>query len=124
MAQPPILNQAAMTNRPPVLMQPPVPGLAAPPAATSDSTAKTEYNKDINNCIEKCKGMATEEEKNEAIGDIIYTVVEGIAGDDLAPKITGMIIDLPYQNLVVSVQDYDKLCEKIKEGILLLGNEQ
>jgi len=33
------------------------------------------------------------------VGEVIYEFVEKIAGDEKAPKITGMLIDLPIEEI-------------------------
>ena len=42
-------------------------------------------------------------EKKEIVGNTIYKHVEKIVGDQKAPKITGMLIDLPETELNFSV---------------------
>ena len=39
-----------------------------------------------------------EDSKKNSIGEFIYDSIQPLMGDDLAPKITGMIIDLPLQD--------------------------
>jgi hypothetical protein len=46
------------------------------------------------------------------------------AGDESAPKITGMIIDLPFSDLTKAIQSWDGLQEKIQEGLDLLKDDQ
>jgi hypothetical protein len=43
-------------------------------------------------------------------------------GEDLAPKITGMIIDLPLPDLLSVVNNYDQLMAKVNEGKTLLNS--
>jgi len=46
--------------------------------------------------------------------------VEAIAGEENAPKITGMLIDLPMEEIKGYLQNYNKLQEKIAEAHSLL----
>ena len=46
---------------------------------------------------------ADRKEKKEIVGNTIYKHVEKIVGDQKAPKITGMLIDLPEAELNFSV---------------------
>jgi len=55
------------------------------------------------------------------VGDAIFEFVEQIAGEQKAPKITGMLIDLPIEEIRGYLMDFNKLVEKVKEATLLLG---
>lgn len=54
------------------------------------------------------------------VGEVIYEFVEKIDGDVNAPKITGMLIDLPIEEIVGYLKDYSKLEEKVREASTLL----
>jgi Poly-adenylate binding protein, unique domain len=58
------------------------------------------------------------------IGEFIYEYVEKIAGEDKAPKITGMLIDLPLPEIISYLQDFNKLNIKINEANSLLMTQQ
>jgi len=47
--------------------------------------------------------------------------VEKLAGEDKAPKITGMLIDLPLDECKAYLTDYTKLEEKVREANSLLS---
>lgn len=64
-----------------------------------------------------------EDGKREKIGEEIYNYVLEKAGEEAAPKITGMIIDLPFDDLMGSIQSWDGLQEKIQEGLDLLKED-
>jgi hypothetical protein len=57
--------------------------------------------------------------KNQ-VGEFIFEYVERIAGEQKAPKITGMLIDLPIEEIQGYLQDFSKLEEKIREADALL----
>ena len=57
--------------------------------------------------------------KNQ-VGQVIYEFVEKIAGEDKAPKITGMLIDLHIEEIQGYLQNYGKLQEKVTEANQLL----
>jgi hypothetical protein len=57
----------------------------------------------------------------EQVGEFIYEYVEKIAGDEKAPKITGMLIDLPMEEIRGYLTDYSKLQGKISEAHQLLA---
>ena len=66
----------------------------------------------------------SEEARREKIGEEIYNYVLQKVGEESAPKITGMIIDLPYQDFITSVQSWEGLQEKIQEGLDLLMDDE
>jgi len=57
------------------------------------------------------------------VGEFIYEYVEKIAGEDKAPKITGMLIDLPIQEIQGYLVDFSKLQVKINEANTLLTGQ-
>ena len=50
------------------------------------------------------------------VGEFIYDIVEEIVGEELAPKITGMLIDLPLKDIREYLADYKRLKEKVFEA--------
>jgi len=59
----------------------------------------------------------------QQVGETIYEWVERIAGEDKAPKITGMLLDLPLEEIVGYLKDYVKLEEKVREAATLLQSQ-
>jgi len=55
------------------------------------------------------------------VGEFIFEYVEKVAGEDNAPKITGMLIDLPTEEIKGYLVDFNRLVEKINEAKNLLG---
>lgn len=58
------------------------------------------------------------------VGEFIYEFVEREAGEDLAPKITGMLIDLPINDIRDYLTDYSKIVQKMNEAKGLLSTPQ
>lgn len=58
------------------------------------------------------------------VGEFIYEYVEKIAGETQAPKITGMLIDLPIPEIQGYLTDFNKLTLKIQEANALLTTQQ
>lgn len=54
------------------------------------------------------------------MGTAIYRHIEQIVGTQHAPKVTGMIIDLPPAELNQSVSTYDSLHNKVETALKLL----
>jgi hypothetical protein len=46
---------------------------------------------------------SAQKQRRELVGSTIYKYVENMLGTEVAPKITGMIIDLPPSDLNMSV---------------------
>ena len=55
------------------------------------------------------------------VGEFIYEFVEKMAGDEKAPKITGMLIDLPMEEIKGYLADFTKLQGKVNEANSLLN---
>ena len=53
------------------------------------------------------------QEKNphykDQVGEIIYDYIEKMVGTEKAPKITGMLIDLPIPQIKIYMQSYQNL---------------
>ena len=58
------------------------------------------------------------------VGEFIYEYVEKFVGDQRAPKITGMLIDLPIEEIKAYLYDFGKLYTKISEAVALLAQIQ
>ena len=64
--------------------------------------------------------QATAESRKEIIGTAIYKHVHAMVGEDHAPKVTGMIIDLDPVELNMSIQHYNDLSNKVNSAMQLL----
>lgn len=60
----------------------------------------------------------------QMVGEFIYPYVEEFVGEALAPKITGMLIDLPIDEIKGYLYDYGRLYFKIGEAVALLQQLQ
>ena len=58
------------------------------------------------------------------VGEFIYEYVEKFVGEDMAPKITGMLIDLPLEEIKGYLYDFYKLQQKIFEAREILTQIQ
>jgi hypothetical protein len=54
------------------------------------------------------------------VGEFIYAYVEEFVGDSHAPKITGMLIDLPIEEIKAYLYDFARLYVKVGEAVALL----
>lgn len=64
--------------------------------------------------------QATAESRKEIIGTAIYKHVHEMVGEEHAPKVTGMIIDLDPVELNMSIQQYGDLQQKVSSAMQLL----
>lgn len=98
---------------------------AQPPSQPPMNNAAVMYTNTIKAVLNSSEFTSmNEDSKREKIGEEIYNYVLEKAGDESAPKITGMIIDLPFSDLMGSIQSWDGLQEKIQEGLDLLKDDQ
>ena len=56
----------------------------------------------------------------QLVGEFIYPYVEEFVGENMAPKITGMLIDLPVEEIKNYLYDFVRLYFKIGEAVNLL----
>lgn len=56
----------------------------------------------------------------EQVGNLIYDFVQTIIGPDKAPKITGMLIELPVQQIKQFLSSFEALTLKVNEANALL----
>jgi hypothetical protein len=59
----------------------------------------------------------------DTVGHLIYSYVEEIVGTNKAPKITGMLIELPVAQIKQYMQSYDALQHRVMEAEQLLTNQ-
>jgi len=91
------------------------------PAPTPDTQYSSAFQLLINGPSYK---QQDEEEKKSSIGDFIYNYIVKLSSEEDAPKITGMIIDLPEHDLIDAVKTLPGLREKVAEGKNLLASEE
>lgn len=60
---------------------------------------------------------ASERDRRQLIGTMIFDYVIGFTTEVYAPKITGMIIELPYEQLKTSIQSFQTLRLKSQEAL-------
>jgi hypothetical protein len=58
------------------------------------------------------------------VGEFIYEYVEKFVGEEMAPKITGMLIDLPLEEIKGYIYDFYKIQQKIFEAREILTQIQ
>jgi len=56
----------------------------------------------------------------QMVGEFVYPFVEKLVGDANAPKITGMLIDLPLEEIKQYLYDFNRLYFKVGEAVNLL----
>ena len=63
-------------------------------------------------------------DKKEMVGNTIYKHVEKIVGETKAPKITGMLIDLPEAELNFSISNWNNLFNKVQSAFALITENE
>lgn len=64
---------------------------------------------------------AQSRQKKEMVGNTIYKHVEKLVGDQRAPKITGMLIDLPEAELNYSISQWINFEQKVMSALNLIS---
>lgn len=64
------------------------------------------------------------QEKKELVGNTIYKHVEKIVGENKAPKITGMLIDLPEIELNFSISNFTNFYTKVQSAFALIQESE
>jgi len=59
----------------------------------------------------------------QIVGSCIFPNVQTICGSELAPKITGMLIDLPITEIHAFMKDYYVMIERIRQARDLLEQQ-
>lgn len=108
-----------MPTQPP-MMQPPL-GMGATPMMVPPQTAPLQQQYAQKGVYLLPAVVKTNPNYRTQVGEFIFEYVERIAGEQKAPKITGMLIDLPIEEIQGYLQDYSKLEEKVREADTLLG---
>lgn len=99
-----------------------MPGMMNPPPPMPNNE-EYAYDQEITAFLTQEYSNLDEDTKKERIGDIIYSRVQDLSGEEQAPKITGMIIDLPESDLIGAIRAYADLKEKVVEGMSLLNQD-
>lgn len=60
------------------------------------------------------------DDRTELLGTTLYSRVEPLCGEDFAPKITGMLLDMDQNDIIMLLRDPKSLETKIKEGLSLI----
>lgn len=85
----------------------------------------TKYQDDILKTFSSPLFMnGSAKEKKEAVGTCIYQYVAQLVGNEMAPKITGMLIDLPVAEMNQCAQNYHVLYSKVSAAFQLLQNSK
>ena len=63
-------------------------------------------------------------DKKELVGNTIYKHVEKIIGESKAPKITGMLIDLPDHELNFSISNWNNFYQKVQSAYALIAESE
>jgi hypothetical protein len=59
----------------------------------------------------------------DIVGERIYEFVVEIIGEEKAPKVTGMLIDLPLEEIREYLADFNKFKQKVDQAGALLNDQ-
>lgn len=105
------------TNRPPVQINKPAAAKPTPPSAMTVQNLRTKLNDFLQLEVEK---------QRQILGELLFPLVKGFANDSLAPKITGMLIDLSVLEVTEILEFLENpvlLEERVREAMELIESE-
>ncbi len=89
-----------------------------PVAQTESLTVAQQYKNEANAVM---PGVVEENSNMKSqVGEVIYPYIDALKGEEFAPKITGMLIDLPIIEIKEYLVSYDDLLNKVEAAALLL----
>lgn len=115
-----------MQQPPPVSAMPP-PMMSQPQASAPHMGQNANVSQTEQNFYAKCtKLVASVKPENQhmkqTVGNAIFDFVQQLTGQELAPKVTGMLIDLSHQEIQLYLQNYTEFQRKVNEaGGMLQG---
>jgi hypothetical protein len=109
----PIMNQSMMSNVSSVAS-------TTPPQLVDHDYARMYYEEIQAMFMSADFKTAQKRDKKELIGNVIYKHVEKLVGDTKAPKITGMLIDLPEVELNYSISQWVNFEQKVMSAHQLI----
>lgn len=111
----PGVPQAMMPPQAPMAQMPPQPGMPSiPQGAPGQNPMIVQY-------MQVCgRLLPSVTEKNpylkEKVGEAIFPFIRNMCGNERAPKITGMLIELPVEQIKAYMSNFDNLHCKVKEA--------
>ena len=60
----------------------------------------------------------------EKVGETIFPFIKAIVGNERVPKITGMLIELPVEQMKQYMISYENLCAKVQEANELIDQAE
>jgi hypothetical protein len=60
----------------------------------------------------------------EQVGHVIYDFVQMICGSLKAPKVTGMLISLPIEQIKEYLQSFDNLTIRVNEALQMINQQE
>ena len=117
----PGVPQGMMPPQAPMAQMPPQPGMPGiPQGAPGQAPIVMQY-------LQVCgRLLPSVQEKNpylkEKVGEAIFPFIRNMVGNERAPKITGMLIELPVEQIKAYMSNFDNLHCKVKEASDLIDH--
>ena len=124
--QPPMQQPMPTQGAPAGFVDPTMVAQQVPPQQPQAVNMDVAFQQHVIFPIQQQNVFATGDEDaiKEAVGEAIYQFVEQITGEEDAPKVTGMLIDLPIQDLESLISNYANFSIKVNEGLHLLRMQE
>lgn len=100
----------------------PAPSASRSPAVNGSRTIEQEY---LNSTLKLLPSVKEENPHlKQSVGNAIFMFVEKTKGSELAPKITGMLIDLTIPEIQHFLANYNEFIKKVNEAAHMLDQMQ
>ena len=111
-------------------MMPPQPGAPMgapiPPGGAMGATPSNPVAAQYQQVAAKISGQISEKNPylKERVGEAIFPFIKNLVGNERVPKITGMLIELPVEQIKQYMFSYDNLVMKVKEADDLISQAE
>ena len=116
--QQPGMQTMPKAMQPPPMQQPGMPPVGGPAGMPQPMTEAQIFVRSMEAVV---PGVVAENAQyKELVGENIYKFVEKQIGPDSAPKVTGMLIDVPMDEIIEYLTDFEKFKVKVTQALNLL----
>ena len=93
-----------------------------PPQVSQQMTIEQRY---LVSCSQLIFAVVPENPQyKEQVGTLLFDYIKHISGNEMAPKITGMLIDLPIEDIKMIMQDWGLLQTRVQQASDMLSQNQ
>ena len=101
-------------------------GAPMPPGGAMGATPSNPVAAQYQQVAAKISGQISEKNPylKERVGEAIFPFIKNLVGNERVPKITGMLIELPVEQIKQYMFSYDNLVMKVKEADDLISQSE